>query len=768
MAKQVYEISATSVAMDGNLAMFFSGVPADSGVAVDDLLDNPMEGVGDMIVGGADGAPTRLAAGTDDYVLTMNSGIPAWEPASGGGGTPGGSSGDMQYNDDGSFGGMDWTYDPSTGVSAGSDLTMVSGDIDLGANALYLDGKSGAGGVIITDYTGGLDFYGWNAGSPIQITTDGALLLQGNNIAMANGGGMGGGTQFMDGGIIAFPGLNGDYGDYSYGSSIQTGSFNNDTGGDGGIGIVCGVGYEFNWQGGHMASTYDAGETFSAFIVDSDFSMNETDIWIDSEHAIHYNGYGDDNWQTGIIGFLNTTTIGKTTSLQTIVGAGEDGPDGYAIGNSDDEDQAWFEVRGYDGLISMYGSALSMGPDTPIEFSTTATITGDGDSGINFTDRFGALVQIDSDNNGLSVGMTTWFEDDVYLNANTLLPDGSSYWSTDGSGNWSFAATSVNFSGAPVTIPNLRTDELSGTGDNVPYLSYGDAGDNGELQIGDFDGAYTGVTITLMQETNSVNIANASLNMAGASVNFDPYSHIQSDGSEGLVASTASGLVTLENSSGTSATAILYLDESGDFFIASDTAAMTVQAATNLNLSADDLVATTLSGNTTLATTSDYSLEIAIDPGSGNTTVTGDGDMTIVSYNVLVQPVSGGSGVEFYPADGATNIQMNGGQFSLDSYSSVQTDGEQGVVISTTSGNCALEKGDGGNTYLYFNSIDGNFIIALGALFLESNDGNPVQISDSSTDAVWSEFGDYTAGTVVPTGYITLTVNGRPCQLLTT
>ena len=42
--------------------------------------------VGDLIVGGTGGTPTRLAAGTNGQVLTMVSGSPAWATASGGGG----------------------------------------------------------------------------------------------------------------------------------------------------------------------------------------------------------------------------------------------------------------------------------------------------------------------------------------------------------------------------------------------------------------------------------------------------------------------------------------------------------------------------------------------------------------------------------------------------------------------------------------------------------------------------------------------------------
>lgn len=68
-------------------------VKADAGGALvaatpgTDYLNNPMSASGDIIYGGTDGAPTRLAKGTDGQVLTLASGLPAWAAASGGGST---------------------------------------------------------------------------------------------------------------------------------------------------------------------------------------------------------------------------------------------------------------------------------------------------------------------------------------------------------------------------------------------------------------------------------------------------------------------------------------------------------------------------------------------------------------------------------------------------------------------------------------------------------------------------------------------------------
>jgi hypothetical protein len=52
--------------------------PSDWNAAHVGGLDNPMTTAGDLIYGGASGTATRLAAGTEGYVLTMGATNPAW------------------------------------------------------------------------------------------------------------------------------------------------------------------------------------------------------------------------------------------------------------------------------------------------------------------------------------------------------------------------------------------------------------------------------------------------------------------------------------------------------------------------------------------------------------------------------------------------------------------------------------------------------------------------------------------------------------------
>lgn len=59
-------------------------------------MSNPMDAAGDIIVGAASGAPAKLAKGTDGQVLTLESGTPAWKtPASPGMENPMNAAGDI-------------------------------------------------------------------------------------------------------------------------------------------------------------------------------------------------------------------------------------------------------------------------------------------------------------------------------------------------------------------------------------------------------------------------------------------------------------------------------------------------------------------------------------------------------------------------------------------------------------------------------------------------------------------------------------------------
>lgn len=116
-------------------------------------MTNPMTTAGDLIVGGVSGAPGRLGIGTDTHVLTLVSGAPAWAAPSGGGGSPGGSTTQVQYNNAGAFGGdSDFTYDatnnvltvPKLNTAKGTDIARAT-TTDIGAatgNFVHLTGTT--------------------------------------------------------------------------------------------------------------------------------------------------------------------------------------------------------------------------------------------------------------------------------------------------------------------------------------------------------------------------------------------------------------------------------------------------------------------------------------------------------------------------------------------------------------------------------------------------------------------------------------------------
>ena len=60
------------------------------------------------------------------------------------------------------------------------------------------------------------------------------------------------------------------------GQNINVGSFDNGSGGSSGISLVCAVGYELNWQGGHLSSSTSAGATNYDILCDSSITLAAT------------------------------------------------------------------------------------------------------------------------------------------------------------------------------------------------------------------------------------------------------------------------------------------------------------------------------------------------------------------------------------------------------------------------------------------------------------------------------------------------------------
>ena len=76
----------------------------------------------------------RLARGSDDTILKMNGNVPNWEAESGGGGSPGGSDTQVQFNDGGSFGGdADFTWNKT------SNILNINGTLAASLKSFVID-----------------------------------------------------------------------------------------------------------------------------------------------------------------------------------------------------------------------------------------------------------------------------------------------------------------------------------------------------------------------------------------------------------------------------------------------------------------------------------------------------------------------------------------------------------------------------------------------------------------------------------------------------
>jgi len=68
-----------AVGTNGNWLTLSAGVPSWAALPVDPGFPNPLTALGDLFVGGASGAPSRLGIGTTAHVLTVVGGVPAWQ-----------------------------------------------------------------------------------------------------------------------------------------------------------------------------------------------------------------------------------------------------------------------------------------------------------------------------------------------------------------------------------------------------------------------------------------------------------------------------------------------------------------------------------------------------------------------------------------------------------------------------------------------------------------------------------------------------------------
>lgn len=141
---------------------------------------------------------------------------------------------------------------------------------------------------------------------PAPTGTLGEIFL-GANIEIHNNGKIWGFTQD---GNISVPESGGLLLDN--GTSLLPGTFDNSTGGQNGISLNCYVGYELNWQGGHLKSTTDGGLTSSDILCDSAIAFPGSGL---SNVRISNSGitFPDGNTQTSV--GITSQTVGISGAI---------------------------------------------------------------------------------------------------------------------------------------------------------------------------------------------------------------------------------------------------------------------------------------------------------------------------------------------------------------------------------------------------------------------------------------------------------------------
>lgn len=102
------------------------------------------------------------------------------------------------------------------------------------------------------------------------------------------------------------------------GTTIATGTFDNGTGGNNGISLNCYVGYELNWQGGHLKSTQDNGLTASNIYCDSSIAFPGSGLnymEINASGIIFSDGTTQQTAPNNLVNIFNHGTVSGSNSI---------------------------------------------------------------------------------------------------------------------------------------------------------------------------------------------------------------------------------------------------------------------------------------------------------------------------------------------------------------------------------------------------------------------------------------------------------------------
>ncbi len=148
---------------------------------------------GSLLYAKANGSIKELLKGTNHYALKVNGNTLAWEAVgAGGGGTPGGSDTQFQFNDGGSFAGngaIAFTKGSKTlAIATDAPLDINSTSVSIADTDISLDGAN----TIFTQTTGAITMYPAN-GSNMNVRLDGIsdFIVDTNKFIINNNGNVG-------------------------------------------------------------------------------------------------------------------------------------------------------------------------------------------------------------------------------------------------------------------------------------------------------------------------------------------------------------------------------------------------------------------------------------------------------------------------------------------------------------------------------------------------------------------------------------------------
>lgn len=165
------------------------------------------------------------------------------------------------------------------GSGEGGDVYMWGGDADINGGDIKIyagdaDGaSSGYGGYVNIDAGNG-----YNQGGSVSISAGNSSEYGGDITINAGYGAISSGVVYIrtGNGATQWEFNNSEALVFPNSSTVAVGTYDNGTSGNGGISLNCTLGYELNWQGGRLKSTYNNGANTNPIYIDSSITYTPT------------------------------------------------------------------------------------------------------------------------------------------------------------------------------------------------------------------------------------------------------------------------------------------------------------------------------------------------------------------------------------------------------------------------------------------------------------------------------------------------------------